>query len=74
MKQEVIYITLFIVAAIAIIVAFASATIAVVGNDSNQVEVEVWKYQGHDMLKCTVNGHTSICHSPDCKKCLMVFD
>lgn len=74
MKYRTIYISLFVVAIMAFIATVGPTTFTVIGTDTNQMEVEIWKYQGHDMLKCTVNGHVSICHSPECKKCLEVFD
>lgn len=38
------------------------------------LKVIEWQYKGHDMLKYTENGYTSICHSPVCRKCYQVFD
>lgn len=37
-------------------------------------QVTVWHYQGHDMLRYEYNGSTSVCHSPECRKCVQVYD
>lgn len=43
-------------------------------NDYNTPKTEVWQYKGHDMLRYDYQGNTSICHSPECRKCLNAFD
>lgn len=73
MKSKMIYVAVAILALIAIY-ALSSSVSTVNGTGSNQVDVEVWHYQGHDMLRCTTDGYSSVCHSPECKKCLQVFD
>lgn len=38
-------------------------------------KVELTSYQGHTMLQYSkLDIPISICHSPECKKCLQVFD
>lgn len=37
-------------------------------------KVEVWQYQGHDMLRYEYKGEISVCHSPECRKCIQVYD
>lgn len=39
-----------------------------------RAEVTVWKYRGHDMLRYEQDGEVSVCHSPECGKCIKVFD
>lgn len=39
-----------------------------------QPTITVWQYKSHDMLRYTVNGETSVCHSPECRKCIQVYD
>lgn len=37
-------------------------------------KITVWQYKGHDMLYYERDGHFSICHSTECRKCFKVFD
>lgn len=37
-------------------------------------KITIWQYKGHDMLYYERDGHFSICHSPECRKCFKVFD
>lgn len=41
---------------------------------SPQPAITVWQYKGHDMLRYSCNGEVSVCHSPECRKCVQVYD
>lgn len=68
-----ITITSLIVFCAAILILAAYGTNRMV-NLSPQTTVTVWKYKGHDMLRYDYNGEVSVCHSPECRKCIQVYD
>jgi hypothetical protein len=41
---------------------------------SNEPKVDTFLYQGHTMLKVQCGKTISVCHSPECLKCIMVYD
>lgn len=68
-----IAITSLIVFCVAILILAAYGTNRMV-NLSPQATVTVWQYKGHDMLRYDYNGEVSVCHSPECRKCIQVYD
>lgn len=59
---------------LAAIVAFALVAVASIDNNPKPPRITVWHYQGHDMLRYEYRGEVSVCHSPECRKCLQVYD
>lgn len=45
-----------------------------VGNKHSQVQVDSIDYKGHTMLIYQKGTSFSVCHSPECKKCLQMYD
>lgn len=41
---------------------------------SKEPKVETFLYKGHTMLKVQCGKTISVCHSPECLKCIMICD
>lgn len=39
-----------------------------------RLKIDTFQYKGHDMLRFEQRGDVSVCHSPECRKCIAVFD
>ena len=37
-------------------------------------QIDTFTYKGHTMLRYSEKGNISICHSPECKKCIQIYD
>lgn len=72
MKKAIPYL-LFSSVVIGFLAAYGAALSPMIGAPS-QPKLEVWQYQGHDMLRYEYKGEISVCHSPECRKCIQVYD
>lgn len=41
---------------------------------TSKPQIDTFTYKGHTMLRYSEKGSISICHSPECKKCIQIYD
>lgn len=70
--QKLTAATAFTVAA-ALALLFANYYVSRISH-APQPQVSLWQYRGHDMLRVNCQGQISVCHSPECRKCIQVYD